>query len=122
MWMPVANIDIAAPGAEGQGTRPSLTPRYSGTVWSTYQLTPQLRMGGGLNARSGQQPNRNPGFYAPRFITADLMAEYTLVQDKLSFKANLSNVTNKLYADSLYTGHYVPGAGRMLQVTASYKF
>ncbi|MDM4767048.1 TonB-dependent siderophore receptor [Pelomonas sp. SE-A7] len=122
MWMPVAKIDIATPGAEGQGTRPSLTPQYSGTFWTTYQLTPQLRLGAGLNARSGQQPNRNPGFYAPKFLTGDLMAEYTLVQDKLSFKANLSNVTNKLYADSLYTGHYIPGAGRLLQVTGSYKF
>ena len=122
MWMPVAKIDIAAPGAEGQGSRPSLTPQYSGTFWTTYQITPQLRLGGGLNARSAQQPNRNPGFYADKFITGDLMAEYTMVQEKLVFKANLSNVTNKLYADSLYTGHYIPGAGRLLQLTASFKF
>ena len=36
--------------------------------------------------------------------------------------ANLSNVTNKLYADSLYSGHYVPGAGRVFQLTANIKF
>ena len=30
--------------------------------------------------------------------------------------------TNALYADQLYTGHYIPGAGRLTQVTASYKF
>ena len=122
MWLPVANIDIGVAGSEGQGTRPSLTPQHSGTIWSTYQVTQALRVGAGLNARSSQTPLRNPGFYVPRFITADLMAEYQAVYDKLIFKANLSNITDKLYADQLYTNHYIPGAGRLLQVTGSYKF
>lgn len=122
-WMPVARIDISTVASgEVQGARPSLTPRHSGTVWTTYQVLPQLRLGAGLNARSGQSPNRNPGFYASKFITADLMAEYTVIQDKLIFKANISNVANKLYADSLYTGHYVPGAGRVFALTGTYKF
>ena len=121
MWMPSARIDIGAEGAEGQGSRPSLTPRHSGTIWTTYQLTPQLRVGGGLNFRSAQTPNRNPGWEAPGYVTADLMAEYSL-SDNFTLKANLSNVTNKLYADAVYSGHYVPGAGRIFQITASMKF
>lgn len=121
MWMPSAKIDIGAQGAEGQGSRPSLTPRHSGTVWTTYQLTPQLRVGGGLNFRSSQTPNRNPGWDVPGYVTADLMAEYT-ISDNFSLKANLTNVTNKLYADAVYSGHYVPGAGRIFQITASMKF
>jgi len=121
-WMPVAKIDIGAAGAEGEGTRPSLTPKYSGTLWSTYQLNPQWRLGGGLNARSSQQPNRNPGFFAPRFVTGDLMAEYVVTADELSFRLNVSNVTNKLYADQLYTSFYVPGTGRVVTLTGTYKF
>jgi hypothetical protein len=65
---------------------------------------------------------RNPGWEVPGWVTADLMAEYRFDFDKLALKANLTNVTNKLYADALYSGHYVPGAGRMLQVTANLKF
>jgi len=122
MWMPVAKIDEGVAGSEGVGTRPSLTPRHSGTVWSTYQLTPRWRVGGGLNARSSQTPNRNPGWSAPRFVTADLMAEVVVVPERFTLKANLSNVTNKLYAESLYTGHYIPGAGRLLMLTGSVKF
>jgi catecholate siderophore receptor len=123
-WTPVARIDVGAPGSvagagEGEGTRSSLTPRHSGTVWSTYQLTKALRFGGGLNARSSQTPNRNPaGIVAPRFVTGDLLAEYALNQT-VAFKLNILNVTNKLYADSLYTGHYVPGAARSVQLTMS---
>lgn len=122
MWMPVANIDIGVAGAEGQGTRPSLTPTHSGTIWTNYKLAPQWRVGGGLNARSGVAPLRNPGYTVPRYITADLMAEYTAAVDHLSFKFNLTNVADKLYADELYPGHYIPGPGRQYQMTVSMKF
>ena len=122
MWLPVANIDEGVAGSEGQGTRPSLTPRHSGTLWSTYQLTPRWRLGAGLNARSAQTPIRNPGWAAPRFVTGDLMAEYIVTPRSMTLKANLSNVTNKLYADSLYSGHYIPGPGRLMQLTLSWKY
>ncbi len=122
MWLPVANIDVGAAGSEGQGTRPSLTPRHSGTLWNTYQLSPRWRLGAGLTARSSQTPIRNPGWAAPGFVTADLMAEYTVAPRSMTLKANLSNITNKLYADSLYTGHYIPGPGRLMQLTVSWKY
>ncbi|WP_077037721.1 TonB-dependent siderophore receptor [Pelomonas sp. KK5] len=121
-WMPVAKIDIGVPGAEGQGTRPSLTPRYSGNFWTTYQFTPALRLGTGANARSGQQPNRNPGFYAPKFVIFNLMGEYAAVPDTLLFRVNIDNVANKRYADALYTAFYVPGTGRIVSLTGTYKF
>ena len=132
MWLPVAKVDRAAPcpatGTCSQATigdrvgdRPSLTPVHSGTVWTTYQLTPKLRVGGGLNFRGKQAPTR-AAFNVPSYVTADLMAEYKFDFDKIVLKANLSNITNKLYADQLYPAHYIPGAGRMLQVTASFKF
>ncbi len=123
-WIPVAKIDISsATGGELQGQRPSLTPRYSGSLWTAYQVLPQLRLGAGVNARSGQTPNRNPAnIYAPKFVTADVMAEYTVVPDQLSFKLYVSNIANKLYADQLYTSFYVPGTGRVTSLTGTYKF
>ena len=61
------------------GDRPSLTPRHSGTIWTTCQVLPSVRLGGGQNARSLQTPNRNPvGIVAPSFVTGDVMAEFTL--------------------------------------------
>lgn len=121
MWMPVAKIDVGGQGAEAAGARPSLTPRVSATLWNTYQINGQWRVGAGLNHRGGQTPNRNPGWEAPAFTTADVMAEYRY-DEQLTFKGNVSNLTNKLYADQLYSGHYVPGAGRLVQVTGSCKF
>jgi catecholate siderophore receptor len=124
VWQPISSIDKAAPTAgagEGQGERPWLTPRHSGTVWTTYQLTPQWRVGGGVNFRSSQTPNRNPGWSAPGYATVDLMAEY-MIDEGFSVKANLTNIADRLYADALYTGHYVPGPGRTLQVSLTAKF
>jgi catecholate siderophore receptor len=122
MWMPFAVVDEGAESGEDEGERPSLTPKHSGTVWSTYQFLPQLRAGAGVNFRSKQKPVRNPGWYAAGFATVDLMAEYTLPSEKVVLKANVSNVFDKLYADQLYPGHYVPGMGRLLTLTASMKF
>jgi len=122
VWMPIARIDEAAPGAEGKGTRPSLTPRHSGSLWTTYQLTPTLRVGGGLNWRSSVAPLRNPGYTVPSFVVGEVMAEYQVLPSKLILKGNISNVTNKRYADTLYPGHYLPGAGRLFQLTGTYKF
>ncbi|MBA3772277.1 MAG: TonB-dependent siderophore receptor [Ramlibacter sp.] len=127
MWMPLARVDVAASTATTVGNRvgdrPGLSPKHSGTVWATYQLTPQWRIGGGLNVRGKQAPAdaTAPAWEAPGFVTADLMAEYT-INEQFGVKANLSNVANKLYAESLYRGHYVPGAGRLLQVALSAKF
>ena len=123
-WIWDAEIDKGAEGAEGRGARPSLIPKHQGSLWSSYQVTEKLRLGGGANARTRMTPNRNPaGLYSDGYITFDALAEYEAIADKLTLKANLTNLTNKFYADSLYAnGHYVPGVGRTLYLTASVKF
>lgn len=124
VWQPISVIDRASSTAgagEKQGERPWLTPRHSGTLWATYQLTSDWLAGGGLNWRSSQTPNRNPGWSAPGFVTLDLMTQVR-INDKTLVQANLNNATNRLAADALYSGHYVPLPGRLLQITLSSKF
>ncbi len=124
-WIPEAQVDKASSvlgttlTGETVGQRPGLTPRHSGTVWTTYQVTPWLRVGGGLNGRSSDTPQQS-AIVAPSFVTADLMAEYSA--GPLSIKLNLTNVADKLYADMLYRGHYVAGKPRTVQLTTAMKF
>lgn len=114
-WIPNAKIDSGASdgstltSGEIVGTRPGMTPEHSATLWSTYQLDGRWRVGGGLNMRSSMTPLQVRAFAAPSYVTADLMAEYAMARD-LAFKLNITNVTDKHYADYLYRGHYVPGA------------
>lgn len=125
-WIPKARIDKGASdgttllAGELVGARPGLTPKHSGTIWTTYQIDAKWRVGGGLNWRSAMNPQQST-IMAPGYTTVDLMAEFAMSRD-LMLKLNLTNVTNELYADALYRGHYVPGAPRTVQLTASYKF
>lgn len=124
-FIPDAEVDKASSvngttlTGETVGQRPGLTPRHSGTVWTTYQLTPKFRFGGGLNARSSDTPQQST-IVAPRFVTADLMAEYDA--GPVQFKLNVSNVTDELYADVLYRGHYIAGKPRTVQFTTVARF
>jgi len=119
-WIPSAEVDKGTlVGGETVGSRPALTPRHSGSLWTTYRLSPAWRVGGGLTARSGTRPALSQ-LYAPKFVVGDLMAEYTA--GNLAVKLNVTNVADKLYADELYRGHYIPGQGRTVQLTTSVSF
>jgi catecholate siderophore receptor len=130
MWLPVAKVDSAASATFGNraGDRPGLTPKHSGTIWTTYQVLPQLRLGAGVNFRSKQSPaditvsaTDSSVWQAPGWATFDLMGEYAF-NDKTSLKVNVNNVADKYYADSLYRGHYIPGFGRLVQAQLISRF
>ena len=115
-WIPVARIDVSsATGNMKQGDRPGLTPKHSASLWTTYRVTPQSRVGGGLNYRSEQTPLTNANIAAPAFTTLDAMVEHNLTEST-TLKLNVSNLTNKLYIDQVYTGFYIPGAPRRIEL------
>jgi catecholate siderophore receptor len=127
-WIPFAKIDESnlAPNAAGtgpqvEGDRPALTPRHSGSLWTTYRVFPKLRLGAGLNYRSPQNPEGNRAVQAAGFTTLDAMAEYTF-NERWSAKLNVTNLTDKLYADALYRGFYTPGAPRRVEMTVKTLF
>lgn len=124
-FIPVAKVDSSsgAQGTEAVGSRPGLTPKHTGTIWTTYKITPKWRVGAGLNARSGDKPAGlapDSLVRAPKFFTADAMAEYS--DGPLSFKLNVTNLGDEHYADQLYRGHYIPGKPRTFQLTTALKF
>lgn len=117
-WIPSAQIDngTLTGNAQREGDRPALTPKHSASLWTTYLAMPKLRLGMGLNYRGEQNPEGSRAVVAPAFTTVDVMAEYNL-SEATSLKLNITNLTDKLYADSLYRGFYVPGAARTVQLT-----
>lgn len=127
-WIPEARIDESnqalAPsggGAQVEGDRPGLTPKHSGSLWTTYRVLPKLRLGFGLNWRGKQNPEGNRAVVADSFVTADAMAEYTINETWIA-KLNVTNLSDKLYADSLYRGFYAPGAPRRVELTLKSMF
>ncbi len=124
-WIPDATVDKGARdgstliAGETVGERPAMTARHSGTIWTTWRVHPQWRVGGGLNMRSKVKPLL-ANFEAAGFVTGDLMVEYTT--GPMVFKLNLTNLANKLVADQLYRGHYIAGKERTLQLTSTLAF
>lgn len=127
-WIPSAKIDesnvvpaASGGGAQVKGDRPGLTPRHSGSLWTTYAVAPKWRLGLGVNYRGEQNPEGQRAMTADSFAVFDAMVEYT-VDDKTSIKLNVTNLGNKLYADTLYRGFYGPGAARAAQLTLKTRF
>jgi catecholate siderophore receptor len=127
-WIPQAKIDrsnvkpnAAGTGSQVQGDRPALTPEHSASVWSTYRVNAQWRVGAGLNHRGDQNPDGARHITAPSFTTADAMVEYSL-SEATAVKFNVSNLSDELYADSLYRGFYAPGTARQLQLSLKHQF
>ncbi len=116
-WIPDAKIDTSsATGNMQQGDRPGLTPKHSASLWSTYRVAPQWRVGAGLNHRSAQSPLTNAHIRTQAFTTVDAMVEHTL-SDSTLLKLNVSNLGNKRYIDQVYTSFYVPGTPRRVELS-----
>jgi catecholate siderophore receptor len=116
-WIPRARIDVSsATGNMKQGDRPGLTPEHSASLWTTYRVAPMWRVGSGLNYRGQQTPLINAHITTAAFTTVDAMVEHTL-SDNTVLKLNVSNLTNKLYIDQVYSGFYIPGAPRRVELS-----
>lgn len=127
-WIPSAKIDRSnvvrasnGGGAQVQGDRPGLTPKHSGSVWSTYAITSKVRVGAGVTYRAKQNPEGSRAVYASGFAVADAMVEYAF-DDKTTLKLNVNNLFDRTYADGLYRGFYTPGTARSVQVSLKTRF
>jgi len=97
------------------------TPRHSFSLWTTYRLPHGVDVGGGAQYM-GDRLNGNTGTrLAPGYWLADAMAAYR-VTDQLTLRVNGQNMTNERYIDRLSGGHFIPGPGRSVKVTAAVGF
>lgn len=124
-WTPNAEIDEAVFTSNANtpqaGDRPGLTPVHSGSLWNTYRISSQLRLGAGLNYRGRQTPLTNKNLNAKEFTTLDLMAEYSMTP-MTTLRLNINNVTDERYADGLYSSFYTAGAPLSAQLTLKVLF
>lgn len=126
-------ITLANP--EYAGKRARNTPRYTFNLWSTYALTGQWKVGGGVEVKGDRQAV-NPsgagavptlgGVYhpntAPAYARWDAMISYE--QAQWALRLNIKNVFDKLYYDAVYDngGFAVPGVRRLVTLTGEVKF
>ena len=98
-----------------------LMPKHSANLWTTYQVTPELTIGGGVNAMSGI--TSSAGMHAGGYATFDAMAAYRFTP-KLKLQVNADNIFNRhYYARVGGTNTFnIPGSERSLTANLRYSF
>ncbi len=106
-----------------EGSEISNTPENSFSLWTVHDLPAGFQIGVGTQY-VGSRYNRNDAETrqkAPGYATLDGMVSYQLNKDVI-FRLNAYNLTDRDYIDRVGGGHYVPGQGRSVVLTADIKF
>lgn len=117
-----SNTKVGAVEVE-TGNELANVPDNSGSLWTTYQVTSKLQVGGGVQYVSERFTNANSTTrsLAPGYTLWDAMAAYQL-HPKVNLRLNVYNIGNKEYIGTVGGGHAVPGQARSATLTASYQF
>ncbi len=99
-------------------------PQDSVRLFSAYDVTNRLTLGGGLIYLSSRVPSSTAdpnGFWqeVPGYTTISALARYQLRPD-LSLQLNVDNLLDAHYYDGLDDNHVVPGAGRSVHLTLAF--
>jgi len=126
-WQLLANVSYLNGRMDSQGVnnrhRLTLTPEWSGSVWTTYQLPKRVLLGGGVRASGDVFIDAANTIRQPGYHVVDGLVEYE-VNAHLTLRLNLRNLTNEAYIVSVNNngGRYNPGNPRSAQVTSAVKF
>ena len=100
------------------GYRLANVPNNLFNVWTTYQPTHRLTVGGGGNyvdSRNASStvpldPTTHLVKQVPGYVVLNAMSRYSLT-DNLALQVNVFNLANRNYIDEIHPAHIVPGAG-----------
>lgn len=81
------------------------------SMWMDYGFSDRLAIGGGVRYVDERLATNSPPIKSvPDYWAVDAMAKFEW-SDHLTFKLNLTNLTNEYYLDQLHPWHVVPGPG-----------
>jgi catecholate siderophore receptor len=99
----------------------SNTPRHSFSLWTTVQLPARLEVGGGA-WYVGDRTTALTGLRtAPGYWVVDATAARPISR-QLTLRVKASNLADEQYVDRVGGGHFVPGPGRSVLVSADLGF
>ncbi|MGA3170173.1 MAG: TonB-dependent siderophore receptor [Chthoniobacteraceae bacterium] len=103
------------------------TPRCTFSVWTTYDLPWKFEAGlgvDGVGARAGSEtPDPVNGLImeAPGYVLVSAMLKYQ-INSHVDIQANVTNLLDQAYYESVHPGHVVPGEGRTFYISTNFKF
>jgi len=98
----------------------ALTPEHTLSLWSTIDLPGGIGVGGGAQYMDSVFRNAANTTTVPSYWLINATASYA-VNTHLTLRFNASNLADEQYVDRVGGGHYIPGPGRQVLVTATIK-
>ena len=109
-------------GAANKGNALPGIAENSATLWTTYDVLANLKLGGGAFYSDKVYANPANSAYVPSYVRWDAMANYR-IDKNLSLQLNLQNLTNERYYNATYTNHFAMIApGRLAFVTLNFNY
>jgi catecholate siderophore receptor len=105
----------------------SYTPKSSFTLWTSYDLSPALKIGGGARFSDELKRGTDGAIGTPKYTESywvfDAMASYRL-SPNLDLRLNVYNIADERYVANINKSgyRYTPGAPRSASLTANFRF
>ncbi len=110
------------PANDIEGKDVQRVPRHSATLWSSYQFPGQkLEIAGGPTYVSHRFANDTNTNRVDGYTRWDATIGYS-VNEKVTLRLNLQNLTDKEYFEAAGGGHALPAPGRTAIATVSFNF
>ncbi|WP_312080208.1 TonB-dependent receptor [Acinetobacter schindleri] len=91
------------------GNRVQNVAENSATLWTTYQVMPQLTLGAGAVAMDKIYGNAANTKFVPGYVRYDAMARYQ-VNPNVDLQLNINNLSDTRYFSKAYSSHYATEA------------
>jgi len=102
------------------GNRLANVPTHSGSVWTTYKLPFGLEVGGGVRYVGTRFTNVANTRRIDDYWVADATLAYDLSR-QMTVRLNAFNLFDERYIDQVGGGHFIPGPGRSVLATLSFR-
>lgn len=110
------------PKESNEGNQVQNVAKNSATLWTTYQILPQLQIGAGAAAMDKVYGNAANTKYVPGYVRYDAMARYN-VNKNVDLQLNVNNLSDKRYFTKAYASHYATEAeGRSAVLSVNFKY
>lgn len=97
------------------------TPKDSFNLWSSYAVADKLELGLGAQYVGERYNSTANTRVAPSYWVYEASASYA-ASDRLDFRLNVQNLTDEKYIDYVGGGHFIPGLGRAILLSSSFRF
>jgi catecholate siderophore receptor len=102
------------------GNRLANVPTHSGSVWTTYKLPFGLEVGGGVRYVGTRFTNVANTRRIDDYWVTDATLAYDLSR-QMTVRLNAFNLFDERYIDQVGGGHFIPGPGRSVLATLSFR-